>query len=183
MIPKTLLLEMDDKFLGMPRYSFVEVGGPIRSGFLFLLHLAWESRFRLPILLIVGLMVLDVRMQLEIDFDADLMQDRRNRLVEIIDDEWRNDEDEGDDDDSDEEFEGEVVLDQRNRFVDILDDDWRNDDEDNDSDTDELEIDDDLDTDEDGDLDSVDDEDLTNNSSMTDSYEVGRNEVLLVMRF
>ncbi|KAG8233905.1 hypothetical protein J437_LFUL005233 [Ladona fulva] len=72
-------LETDDNQVGMPHQSFVNVDGPIRSGFLFLMQLAWESRFRLPFLLFVGLMVLDVRMQLEIDIDGGIVNERRQR--------------------------------------------------------------------------------------------------------
>ncbi|XP_071444366.1 uncharacterized protein [Hetaerina americana] len=119
---------MDDKLLGMPQYSFVEVGGPIRSGFLFLLHLAWESRFRLPILLVVGLMVLDVRMQLEIDFDAELMQERRMQLVRNIED-GDDEDDEGEDDYSDEdefELDGDIEIDDDGDSDSIDDEDYTN---------------------------------------------------------
>ncbi|XP_050294705.1 uncharacterized protein LOC126734909 [Anthonomus grandis grandis] len=37
------------------------------SPLLFLLKLAWDCRFRLPLLITVGFMVLDVRMQLDLN--------------------------------------------------------------------------------------------------------------------
>lgn len=43
--------------------------GTFKSGLLFLLNLAWESRVRLPFLIAIGFMVLDMRMQLEINID------------------------------------------------------------------------------------------------------------------
>lgn len=43
--------------------------GTFKTGLLFLLNLAWESRIRLPFLIAVGFMVLDMRMQLEINID------------------------------------------------------------------------------------------------------------------
>uniref|UniRef100_A0A1B6LQ39 Uncharacterized protein n=1 Tax=Graphocephala atropunctata TaxID=36148 RepID=A0A1B6LQ39_9HEMI len=43
--------------------------GPFRTGLLFLFHLAWKSRVRLPVLIAIGFMVLDIRMHLEINID------------------------------------------------------------------------------------------------------------------
>lgn len=37
---------------------------------LFLLKLAWDSRIRLPVLIVVGFLVLDIRMQLEINIQT-----------------------------------------------------------------------------------------------------------------
>lgn len=37
---------------------------------LFLINLAWESRYKLPLLITVGFMVLDIRMQLEITVES-----------------------------------------------------------------------------------------------------------------
>ncbi|GLG98673.1 Uncharacterized protein GBIM_05281 [Gryllus bimaculatus] len=41
------------------------------KGLVFLFRLAWDCRFRLPLLITIGFMVLDVRMQLEINVDVD----------------------------------------------------------------------------------------------------------------
>uniref|UniRef100_A0A1B6EKC8 Uncharacterized protein n=1 Tax=Cuerna arida TaxID=1464854 RepID=A0A1B6EKC8_9HEMI len=43
--------------------------GPFKTGLMFLFHLAWKSRVRLPVLIAIGFMVLDIRMQLEINID------------------------------------------------------------------------------------------------------------------
>lgn len=43
--------------------------GPFRTGLIFLFHLAWKSRVRLPVLIAIGFMVLDIRMQFEINID------------------------------------------------------------------------------------------------------------------
>lgn len=37
---------------------------------MFLLKLAWDSRFKLPLLITIGFMVLDIRMQLEITVES-----------------------------------------------------------------------------------------------------------------
>lgn len=53
--------------LGCSRYAGLR--GPFRTGLLFLFHLAWKSRVRLPVLIAIGFMVLDIRMQFEINID------------------------------------------------------------------------------------------------------------------
>lgn len=40
-----------------------------KSLLLFLFHLAWKSRIRLPVLIAVGFMILDIRMHLEININ------------------------------------------------------------------------------------------------------------------
>ncbi|XP_076269539.1 uncharacterized protein LOC143202134 [Rhynchophorus ferrugineus] len=47
----------------------------------FLLKLAWDCRYRLPLLITVGFMVLDVRMQLDIDIQ--MRQIPRPRPIQI----------------------------------------------------------------------------------------------------
>ncbi|XP_063240621.1 uncharacterized protein LOC134541264 [Bacillus rossius redtenbacheri] len=51
------------------------VNGPLQQCLLFLLKLAWSSRFRLPVLITVGFMILDIRMQLEINVDIAVRQE------------------------------------------------------------------------------------------------------------
>lgn len=46
-------------------------GSTFHKGLLFLFQLAWDCRFRLPLLITIGFMVLDVRMQLEINVDVE----------------------------------------------------------------------------------------------------------------
>jgi hypothetical protein len=84
--------------------SVLGLGGSFQKGLLFLLNLAWKSRFRLPVLITVGFMVLDVRMQLEINLDLEVAH-VHNQDEDDGDDEEEEDDD-GDDDDSDEEKEG-----------------------------------------------------------------------------
>lgn len=49
---------------------------------MFLLKLAWDSRFKLPLLITVGFMVLDIRMQLEITVESRRV--RRIRPLPVI---------------------------------------------------------------------------------------------------
>lgn len=60
--------------------------GTFKTGLLFLLNLAWESRIRLPFLIAIGFMVLDMRMQLEINIDMvrqiPRLRDQENGEVE-----------------------------------------------------------------------------------------------------
>ncbi|XP_054283748.1 uncharacterized protein LOC129001792 [Macrosteles quadrilineatus] len=49
--------------------KYVTQRGALKSCMLFLFHLAWKSRIKLPILIAIGFMVLDIRMQLEINFN------------------------------------------------------------------------------------------------------------------
>ncbi|KAJ9577620.1 hypothetical protein L9F63_005807 [Diploptera punctata] len=78
-----------------PVSSILGLGGAFQKGLVFLLNLAWNSRFRLPVLITVGFMVLDVRMQLEINVDIEV------RHVHVA--EGDNDDDDDDDDDDDED--------------------------------------------------------------------------------
>lgn len=55
--------------LGFTSKAYCAPRGPAKSLLLFLFHLAWKSRIRLPVLIAVGFMVLDLRMQLEINID------------------------------------------------------------------------------------------------------------------
>lgn len=88
-----------------PISSVLGLGGAFQEGLVFLLNLAWKSRFRLPVLITVGFMVLDVRMQLEINLDLEVAH------VHNQDDDGDDDEEEvdGDDDDSDSNEEKESV--------------------------------------------------------------------------
>lgn len=76
-----------------PVSSALGLGGAFQKGLVFLLKLAWNSRFRLPVLITVGFMVLDVRMQLEINVGIEV------RHVHV------QDEDEDDEEEEDEEDE------------------------------------------------------------------------------
>ena len=46
---------------------FLGCGGLLHRALIFMLKLGWRSRFRLPVLIVIGLLAMDVRMQLEID--------------------------------------------------------------------------------------------------------------------
>lgn len=52
------------------------------SALIFLLKLAWESRLKLPLLITIGFMVLDIRMQLEITVESRRV--RRLRPVPLV---------------------------------------------------------------------------------------------------
>lgn len=77
-----------------PVSSVLGLGGAFQKGLVFLLKLAWNSRFRLPVLITVGFMVLDVRMQLEVNVDIEV------RHIHIQDD---DDGEEGEDDDEEDD--------------------------------------------------------------------------------
>lgn len=49
---------------------------------IFLLNLAWESRYKLPLLIAIGFMVLDIRMQLEITVESRRV--RRARTIPLV---------------------------------------------------------------------------------------------------
>jgi len=83
--------------------SVLGLGGAFQKGLVFLLNLAWNSRFRLPVLITVGFMVLDVRMQLEINVDIEV----RHVHIQGEDDDDDEEEDDDDDDDDDDEDEDE----------------------------------------------------------------------------
>lgn len=55
---------------------------------LFLIKLAWESRLKLPLLITLGFMILDIRMQLEITVETRRV--RRARAIPIPPDAVRN---------------------------------------------------------------------------------------------
>ena len=75
------------------------LGGAFQKGLVFLLNLAWNSRFRLPVLITVGFMVLDVRMQLEINVDIEV-----RHMPALDDDDEEEEEEEDDDDDDDDDY-------------------------------------------------------------------------------
>jgi hypothetical protein len=83
--------------------SVLGLGGAFQKGLVFLLNLAWKSRFRLPLLITVGFMVLDVRMKLEINLDLEVAHVHNQDEDDGDDDEGEDDD--GDDDDSYEEKE------------------------------------------------------------------------------
>jgi hypothetical protein len=89
-----------------PISSVLGLGGAFQKGLVFLLNLAWKSRFRLPVLITVGFMVLDVRMQLEINLDLEVAHVQDQDEDDGDDDEEEEDDDRDDDEDSDEEKEG-----------------------------------------------------------------------------
>lgn len=52
---------------GMTIVTFFPLGGAFHRALIFMLKLGWKSRFRLPVLMVAAFVVLDIRMQLEID--------------------------------------------------------------------------------------------------------------------
>lgn len=48
---------------------FLGSGGMLHRALLFMLKLGWRSRFRLPVLIVVAFVAMDIRMQLEIDVE------------------------------------------------------------------------------------------------------------------
>ena len=44
-------------------------GGMFHRALMFMLKLGWKSRFRLPVLIAVVFVAMDIRMQLEVDLD------------------------------------------------------------------------------------------------------------------
>lgn len=87
-----------------PISSLLGLDGAFQKSLLFLLNLAWKSRFHLPVLIAVGFMVLDVRMQLEINVDVQVRH-VHNQDGDDEDDDDNNDDDEDDDDDDGDEVE------------------------------------------------------------------------------
>lgn len=85
-----------------PISSVLGLDGAFQKSLVFLLNLAWKSRFHLPILIAVGFMVLDVRMQLEINVDVQV----RNVHDQDGDDDDDDDEDDNDDDEDEVEDDG-----------------------------------------------------------------------------
>uniref|UniRef100_A0A1B6D4B4 Uncharacterized protein n=1 Tax=Clastoptera arizonana TaxID=38151 RepID=A0A1B6D4B4_9HEMI len=71
-----------------------------KSALMFLFNLAWESRIRLPFLIAVGFMVLDIRMQLEFNVNIAV---QRIRLQNDVNNVIVVDNNDSDDDDSDDE--------------------------------------------------------------------------------
>jgi len=87
-----------------PMSSLLGLDGAFQKSLVFLLNLAWKSRFHLPVLIAVGFMVLDVRMQLEINVDVQVrhVHDQDGNDDEEDDDDDEDDEEDDDDDDDDE---------------------------------------------------------------------------------
>lgn len=54
------------------------------NGLMFLLNLAWECRYKLPLLITISFMVLDIRMQLEITIESRRVRRIRPIPVNII---------------------------------------------------------------------------------------------------
>lgn len=65
-----MVLKLDS--LSSPFSSLLGFGEDFQKSLVFLIKLAWDSRFRLPVIITVGFMVLDVRMQLEINVDVEI---------------------------------------------------------------------------------------------------------------
>lgn len=57
---------------------------------MFLMNLAWESRVRLPLLMTVAFMALNIRMQLEINIYRN-SQEHTNHLLEVLQEDGEND--------------------------------------------------------------------------------------------
>ncbi|KAH0560523.1 hypothetical protein KQX54_005507 [Cotesia glomerata] len=51
----------------MSALGFFPIEGAFHRALIFMFKLAWKSRFRLPVLMIAAFVVMDIRMQLEID--------------------------------------------------------------------------------------------------------------------
>ena len=62
MITKTVETMASEVFLGS--------GGTFHRALMFMLKLGWQSRFRLPMLLIIVFVAIDYRLQLEIEFEV-----------------------------------------------------------------------------------------------------------------
>uniref|UniRef100_A0A161MEQ8 Uncharacterized protein n=2 Tax=Triatoma infestans TaxID=30076 RepID=A0A161MEQ8_TRIIF len=77
----------------------------VKPGLMFLLRLAWESRARLPLLIMSGFMALGVRIQMEINIDRAVRFMPRLRLEDeefiLSDDELDEDDEEDEDEESD----------------------------------------------------------------------------------
>lgn len=52
----------------MPPEIFLGSGGTLHRSLMFMLKLGWQSRFRLPVLLVIVFVAMDYRLQLEIEF-------------------------------------------------------------------------------------------------------------------
>ncbi|XP_037093925.1 uncharacterized protein LOC119113794 [Pollicipes pollicipes] len=81
----------------------------VKSTLLFLWHLAWKCRMRLPVLLTVTLLVMDARMRIEINMDVDEVED--GPLVDDLSEEEEEEEDLtlGDDEEDEEEDSDEAL--------------------------------------------------------------------------
>lgn len=58
----------------MTTVAVLQPGGLFHRALIFMFKLAWKSRFRLPVLMVAAFVIMDIRMQLEIDVhvrDAD----------------------------------------------------------------------------------------------------------------
>ncbi|KAK9500854.1 hypothetical protein O3M35_002036 [Rhynocoris fuscipes] len=78
----------------------------VKPGLMFLLRLAWESRARLPLLIMSGFMALGVRIQMEINIDRAVRFMPRLRLEDeafILSDDEGDDEDDDDDEEDDDD--------------------------------------------------------------------------------
>jgi hypothetical protein len=53
----------------MAELFFLGCGGILHRALIFMIKFGWRSRYRLPILIVVGIVAVDVRMQLDIDLD------------------------------------------------------------------------------------------------------------------
>lgn len=49
--------------------TFLGNGGLLHRALLFMLKLGWKSRFRLPIIIIITFIVMDIRMHLEMEIE------------------------------------------------------------------------------------------------------------------
>lgn len=54
----------------MATVSFLPAGGVFHRALIFMLKLGWKSRFRLPVLMMAAFVVMDIRMQLDIEIDV-----------------------------------------------------------------------------------------------------------------
>lgn len=71
----------------------------LQDGLIFLMNLAWESRVRLPLLMTVAFMALNIRMQLEINIYRN-PQENTNHLFDVLQENRNNLYDEDDESDS-----------------------------------------------------------------------------------
>lgn len=48
---------------------FLGNGGRLHRALIFMLNLGWKSRLRLPVLIVAAFVAMDIRMQIEINYD------------------------------------------------------------------------------------------------------------------
>lgn len=97
------------------------MNGPIRSAFIYLMHLAWKSRLHIPFLLTVCFLVFDIRLQLEVNINMTRRRTHQQLGIEPnnIEDNGGNypyqevvgndDDNDSEDDDEDDDYEVHII--------------------------------------------------------------------------